>query len=107
MIVQLIFNSIVSGLLLALVSLGFGLIFSTTKVFHLAHGAIYVCGAYCYFWLAGTGLPLWLSAIITAVFTAALAALCEWLVYRPLDDKKSGQAITLISSMGIYPMSLT
>lgn len=102
MIFQLIFNSIVSGLLLALVALGFGLIFSTTKVFHLAHGAVYVCGAYCYFWLAGMGLPIIMAICFTAFFTIALSVLCEWLVYRRLDDKNSGQAITLIASMGIY-----
>ncbi len=102
MIYQLFFNSIVSGLLLALVAVGFNLIYSTTKVFHLAHGAIYISGAYCFFWLTGLGLPLWLCVTVTALFTAVLAILHEWLVYLPLYNKKSGEAITLISSMGLY-----
>lgn len=102
MIAQLVFNSIVSGLLLALVALGFNLIFSTTKVFHIAHGAVYVGGAYGFWWLSGLGVPFWLCVLGTIVLTAILAGLLELLVYRHLYNKKSGQAITLISSMGAY-----
>ncbi|MEX2411372.1 MAG: branched-chain amino acid ABC transporter permease [Candidatus Paceibacterota bacterium] len=102
MITQLIFNSTVSGLLLALVALGFNLIFSTTKVFHIAHGAVYVGGAYCFWWLSNNGFPFWISILGSIIITALLAMILEYLVYRPLDKKKSGQAITLISSMGVY-----
>lgn len=102
MIAQLIFNSVVSGLLLALVALGFSLIFNTTKVFHLAHGAVYVCGAYFFWWLSGMGFSIWIALALTILFTALLAVLLEGLIYRPLYNKKSGQAITLISSMGAY-----
>ena len=48
--IQLIFNSLVSGLLLALVAAGFNLIFSTTRVFHLAHGAVFVSAGYILIW---------------------------------------------------------
>lgn len=107
MLIQLIFNSIVSGLLLALVAVGFNLIFNTTKVFHLAHGAVYVCGAYvliqCQTLLQRTTVVSWIfSLVLSLLLVVVFAMLIELLVYRPLSKRNAGQAITLISSMGVY-----
>lgn len=108
MFLQLLFNSIVSGLLLALVAVGFNLIFNTTKVFHLAHAGIYVLGSYLMmmflnFFNAEHSLATWLISIVLCFSVIILlSSLIEWLVYYPLAKKNSGQAITLISSMGVY-----
>jgi branched-chain amino acid transport system permease protein len=108
MFLQLLFNSIVSGLLLALVAVGFNLIFNTTKVFHLAHAGIYVFGSYLLmmflnFFGAEQSLAIWLVSIVFCFLVIILlSSLIEWLVYYPLAKKNSGQAITLISSMGVY-----
>lgn len=104
---QLIFNSLAAGVLLAVVAIGFNLVFSTTKVFHLAHGAVYVCGAYNFILflnLFGNGsFFLWLFALLASLAATALAAvLIEALVYQPLVRRNAGQAITLISSLGVY-----
>lgn len=108
MFLQLFFNSIVSGLLLALLAVGFNLIFNTTKVFHLAHAAIYVLGSYLLmmflkFFDKGQSLEIWLTSItLSFVAIVLISFLIERLVYYPLAKKNSGQAITLISSMGVY-----
>ena len=99
---QLIFNSLVAGLMLSLVAVGFNLVYSVTKVFHFAHGAVYVSGAYSLYWLHSLGLPFWLCIPLTVVLVAILAAMHEWLVYLPLYKNKSAEPITLISSLGIY-----
>jgi branched-chain amino acid transport system permease protein len=100
---QLIFNSLVAGCLLAVVAIGFNLVFSTTKVFHLAHGAVYVTGAYGFLFFSnlfnGAGVLCWLLALTTA---AAVAWMIEFLVYQPLARRNANQAITLISSLGVY-----
>lgn len=41
MIQQLFLNGIIAGSVYALVALGFGLIYGTTRFFHFAHGAVY------------------------------------------------------------------
>src|SRR5436190_1570534 len=46
MLIQILLNSIISALVLSLVALGFNLIFNATKVFHLAHGAMYASAVY-------------------------------------------------------------
>ncbi len=108
MFLQLLFNSIISGLLLALVAVGFNLIFNTTKVFHLAHAGIYVFGSYLLmmflnYFNAEQSLATWLVSIVLCFLVIILlSSLIERLVYYTLAKKNSGQAITLISSMGVY-----
>ncbi len=101
MIVQILINSLINGLLLALVALGFHIIFSTTKIFHIANGGVYVAGVYFYLWLCPiVGLE---NAIILAiVFAFLLGVFIEWSVYKPLFKKSSNENIGLISSLGVY-----
>jgi branched-chain amino acid transport system permease protein len=107
MLLQLVFNSVVSGLLLSVVAVGFNLIFNTTKVFHLAHGAIYVCGAYSLMrflsFFSSDSTFGWLIALaLSFLLIILLSLLIELLIYRPLSRRNASQAITLISSMGVY-----
>ena len=46
MIFQIIVNGIISGAIYGLVSIGFAVIYRTTKFFHFAHGIVYAVGAY-------------------------------------------------------------
>ena len=39
---QLLVNGVVAGGIYALMALGFGVIYNATRIFHLAHGAVYV-----------------------------------------------------------------
>jgi branched-chain amino acid transport system permease protein len=105
---QLIFNSLVAGVLLAVVALGFNFVFSTTKVFHLAHGAVYVCGAYSLLFflqrynLGRSPLFCFIAVLLALGVTVLIAVLIEVFVYQPLIRKKASQAISLISSLGVY-----
>lgn len=107
MFLQLLFNTIITGLMLTLVAIGFNIIFNTTKVFHLAHGALFAGGAYFYIFFssvfnANTVSGLLLTATFSLFGVCFVGFLIEYLVYRPLNKKQSGQAITLISSTGVY-----
>lgn len=100
--IQILLNSIVSGLLLSLVAIGFTYIFQVTKVFHLAHGGIYVSGAFACWWML-TKSNNWLVAILFALAVVAiLIYLIEKTVYLSLTKKQSNQSISLIASMGLY-----
>jgi branched-chain amino acid transport system permease protein len=95
-------NSIVSGLLLSLVAIGFTYIFRVTRVFHLAHGGVYVAGAFACWWML-TKTNNWFVAI---AFAIAVVAILIWVIektiYLPLNKKQSNQSISLIASMGLY-----
>jgi branched-chain amino acid transport system permease protein len=109
MLTQILINSIISALLLSLVALGFNLIFNATKVFHLAHGAMYVSAVYAasaFTGLLGRILPPWLSASVAVILALLLISVfiiaVEYLVYRPLYRKNVNPTISMISSLGVY-----
>lgn len=101
MIIQILINSLINGLLLALVAMGFHIIFSATKIFHIAHGGIYIAGAYFYLWSSPV-VGVASGIILSVVFTFLLGLLIEWSVYKPLLKKSSNENIALISSLGVY-----
>jgi branched-chain amino acid transport system permease protein len=100
---QFIANGLCRGSIFAMVALGFGLIYTTSGVFHIAHGFIYTAAAYALYW-AGAFLkaPLAFSVLVALASTVALAVLIETLVYRPLDRRKASSTVLLISSFGVY-----
>lgn len=101
MMIQILINSLINGLLLALVALGFHIIFSTTKIFHIAHGGIYVAGVYFFLWSSPV-VGITFGIILSVVFAFLLGVLIEWSVYKPLLKKSSNENIALISSLGVY-----
>lgn len=100
--VQILLNSLISGLVLSLVAIGFTYIFRVTKVFHLAHGAVYVAGALSW-WQVVTITNSWVAGIFAATgLVVLLIYTIEKAVYLPLNRKQSNQSISLIASMGVY-----
>lgn len=113
MIIEIFYNSILSALLLSLVAIGFNLIFNATKVFHLAHGAIYVYAVFGLYYfhhlLVQWVSPFWatfISIILSLIVVVGLIFLIEILVYRPLYLKGTNPAISLISSLGVYILTI-
>lgn len=109
MLSQILLNSVISALLLSLVAIGFNLIFNATKVFHLAHGAMYISAVYGVYefkhlfkQIFPQGVAVVLSIFASLILISALIVVVEYLVYRPLYQKKVNSAISLISSLGVY-----
>lgn len=102
MLSQLLVNGLIAGSIYALVALGFGLIYSTTRFFHFAHGAVYAAGAYLTYacWLLG--LSLYVAIPLAVIGTAILGALIEVGVYRPLRKKNASSLILLLASLGLF-----
>lgn len=100
---QLLVNAVCAGFTLSLVALGFGLIYYSTGIFHVAHGAVYTLASYCaWFLLVHLGLGT-LAASAGAVVAAATAGwLIERIVYRPLTVRSASPAVVLISSLGLH-----
>ena len=91
---------ILSGGLLALIALGFVLIYKGTGVINFAMGEFMMLGAYFFYtshvmWK----LPLWLAFIATLAAVAGAAALIERAILRPL----SGQPVIsiLMATIGL------
>ncbi len=104
---QFLINGVCRGGTFALVALGFGLIYSTTKVFHLAHASVFVGAAYAF--IASYAWWKWpfLAAILfTLALSAVIGVVIEWLVYRPLNQKGASPTVILLSSLGVQIMGV-
>ncbi len=103
MIFQFLANGIIAGAVYSIVALGFGLIYNTSKTFHIAHGAVYTTAAYFfYLFYRILSLPLGVSLSFGLIAGVLLGVLIEILVYQPLYNRKAPSGVLLISSIGIY-----
>lgn len=99
---QYIANGLCLGAVIAIVGLGFGLIYSTTRVFHIAHAGIYTLTGYA-LWAAMSSLklPLTVSILLALAISALAGMLIEWIVYQPLAVRSASTAVVMISSVGV------
>lgn len=75
-------NGLQYGLLLFLISSGLTLVFGVMGVINLAHGSLFMLGAYTAFAVTGAALPLWLALPLAVVVGAALGAVLERVLFR-------------------------
>lgn len=101
-LIQILINSIISGILLSLVAIGFTYIFLVTRVFHLAHGGIYITGAIASWWIVSMTNNLFVAIGFAIIVVSILIYSIEKAVYLPLNKKQSNQSISLIASMGLF-----
>ncbi|MGN8159006.1 branched-chain amino acid ABC transporter permease [Salinisphaera sp. RV14] len=96
-ILQLTYNGIVLGSILALGAIGLTMIFGVLRFAHFAHGDLMTVGAYIAFtfvhWL---GWPLWLAALPAIILTSVIAVILDQLFYRRM--RRVAPVILLISS---------
>ena len=98
---QLLVDGLVQGGRIALVAVGFSLIYGVTRTLHLAHGAIITLAAYLVWWMTaklGSGLVL-------AVFAASLVVIVlgvahEVYLYRYIRSMTSGGFTVVVASLG-------
>jgi branched-chain amino acid transport system permease protein len=90
---QAIVNGIALGWLYVLMALGLTLILSIMGILQLAHGEIYMLGAFAVYYLAGRGLGLYPSILIGMILLAGFGVLLERGLFRP----KPGRDVVLSS----------
>ncbi|UCE09359.1 MAG: branched-chain amino acid ABC transporter permease [Candidatus Thorarchaeota archaeon] len=89
MIEEVIIFGTVQGALLALLALGFSLVYGVGGVLNLAHGAFYLITAYIIFWT----IPLFgftVSAIVGLIAVMGIAAFTSLALIKPLQDTHIG-----------------
>jgi branched-chain amino acid transport system permease protein len=80
-----VINGALTGLLFALISMGFVIIYRSARVFNFAQGEVVVMGAFILWsFTQYFGLPMWLSIVLTLAFSAVLGLLIERIILRPL-----------------------
>jgi branched-chain amino acid transport system permease protein len=84
LLAQTIWEGFVSGVLYALVALGFVLIYKASGVFNFAQGIMMVFAALTLVGLHEKGAPAWAALILTVAIMYGLAVVVERTVLRPL-----------------------
>ncbi len=100
---QLLVNGLINGSHYALLGIGFGLIFATTRLVHFAYGPIYAAAAYvAWYTISALGMPILLGAALAIVAAIVLGVGSYVIVYRPLELNNSSPLVPLIASLGLY-----
>jgi len=87
LLVQTLWEGLVSGVLYALIALGFVLIFKASGVFNFAQGIMVVFAALTLVGLYQKGVPAFVALILTILVMLALAYAVERLVLKPLVNQ--------------------
>lgn len=103
------FNGLALGMLLALVSSGLTIVLGTLGVLNMAHGAMFMLGAYAIFVIAGASHSYLVGIVGGIAFTLVLGVATErllvrWLYDRPHEDQllaTFGAAIVLTEATRI------
>lgn len=81
---QTLWEGLVSGVLYALIALGFVLIYRSSRIFNFAQGIMVVFAALTLVGLYAYGIPAWIAVLLTLGVMFVLAVSIERVVLRPL-----------------------
>src|SRR3954469_12395071 len=103
MLIEQLINGITLGSIYAIVALGFTLVFGVLGIINMAHGEIFMFGAFIGVIVTSTlGLPLWVAFVAAILVTIILGYILERFALRPLRGKQGVSHLApLISTIGI------
>ena len=86
----------------ALVAVGFALIFATLRIFHIAHGTVFMAAGYLFFFLYRVhGLEILLSGAIAVIGAALFGFVIDKTVYVPVMRRGGGLFSVFVASLGV------
>lgn len=86
----------------ALVAVGFALIFATLRIFHIAHGTVFLTAGYVFFFLHRiSGIELVTSGILSVGVAAVTGLAIDRLIYLPVMRRGGGLFSVFIASLGV------
>lgn len=101
-LVQAVWGGVLFGSVYGLMALGLTLVWGAVRLLNLAHGAIFIIGAYAAYWVTSSlGLSIWI-ALPVGVLAAATFALVMHLVFiLPVIGKPGFDNSTLVATVGL------
>jgi branched-chain amino acid transport system permease protein len=103
---QLLVGGLVLGSTYALLAVSFGIIYSTTGIFHFAHAVVYAATAYVAVAAADhLGFPFVPAAIAGLIIGTVIGMLIERFGYRPMRDKGATNLAVFLVALGLSIMA--
>jgi neutral amino acid transport system permease protein len=101
-IIQLFIDGLRFGLLIAMCAVGLSLIFGTTGLTNFAHSELVTIGAVAAWYLnVSAGIPLIWATLLALIVGAAVGALNDLALWRPLRRRGTGLIAALVVSIGL------
>lgn len=103
MIIQIIFNIILSSFIYLLIANSFAYIYFLIRFFHIAHAIVITLGAYLtYIFSSQLNLSIWFAIPLAIIFSVILGMIIELGIYKPLRKQNVSSLLMLIISLGLY-----
>jgi branched-subunit amino acid ABC-type transport system permease component len=96
---QVFIGGLLTGVMYALVALGFVLIYKASGVFNFAQGVMVLFAALTLVGLMERGIPLWAAIILTGLVMLLLALAIEWVILRHMVNQD--QIILFMATIGL------
>lgn len=100
--IQILVNGTISGLTLAVLALGFAIVYLPCRVFYLALAGVYALVPYIALACLHNDCPPWLAIIAAVVVGIVVSILCEMINHAPLERRRGSPGAHLIASLGLY-----
>ncbi len=99
--VQVVLNGLVSGLVIAVLALGFAAVYVPARVFYIGLAGVYTVVPFLVWEALQRGVPASIAVLFGLVGGTAASVACEMLNHGPLEKKGGSPGTHLISSLGI------
>jgi branched-chain amino acid transport system permease protein len=100
---NIIISGLITGSMLALLSIGFSLIFGVARIVNIAHTAFYMVAAYCIYYLAvRTGLNPLLSMLIAVAAVTLLGLIVYKFLIDPIREHEGAVLIATIALAMVF-----
>lgn len=101
MLLQQILNGLVVGSVYGLFALGFTLLFGVNHIMNMAHGSVFMWGAFAGLYaVVALDLPIGLALVIGMVAGGLLSVLLDIVAFRPLRRRGAPEFSAIVSSIG-------
>lgn len=92
-LVQIVVYGLTVGSVLALVALGYNLVFATSRVVNFAQGSMLVVGGFVAFAFIRAGVPVWGALPLATIVGALIGIAVDMFAIRPLKDFDPGSSV--------------
>jgi branched-chain amino acid transport system permease protein len=101
-LLQALWGGVLSGSVYGLMAIGLTLIWGAVRLLNLAHGALYVVGAYAAWTVLNTaGLPLLVAIPVAVIAAAVFGYVMHALFIRPMIGRQGWDSASIIATVGI------
>ena len=83
----------------ALIAIGYTMVYGILRLINFAHGDVFMVAGIVMVYLNASGLPLWLSILLTLLITVAIGFTIERVAYKPL--RSAPRMSIMISAIGV------